>query len=406
MLPRATPLLCIAVRAPFSHVLGSHIVRRHSVAVTQRGSLLFEDTEFHPLWLRERSGHPSLVHSASQQRAFEVTDQLQLRVINCNTATDGGKIWLEYSDGVKDDITIDTLKAGAPADRHSLSQQVPKARPWHLLDVNNICHDFHQVESPTSKGRVDFLKQLLVDGVSVVKNVPNLTKGTHLLTQIGTIRSTHWGKYFDVVAKPLEGIKQDAAYSNAYVPLHTDGPYFEAPLQHQVLHCLVQSKTGGESFLADGLAAINALSDRNPVAEQILRQTLVRFCYESAETLRPHIDGTSIFFSNRVDGVLLDDYKELDAYYHARSELVKEMYCDEFAIRFRMDPNDMLIFDNRRILHGRDAFSEDAGASSDHPDKGAIAHPELVDEFGQVSRYLRGCYLDAILDTYRSHILQ
>jgi len=383
------------------------------LGLTDRGSLVFQDREIHPLWLRERSALRSLVHGPSQQRTFEVTDDLALRVVRAAVANDG-HMFIEFSDGLVDNtLTVDTLNAGAPVSRTRIAQAVPVPALWHNLSVEDISHDYEAVRDSRGQGQLRFLRQLLADGVAVVRGVPaEGDAGLALLGQIGTIRDTHWGKFFHVVAKPAAGVLADAAYSDIYVPLHTDGPYFEAPLQHQVLHCFVQSKAGGETFLSDGLAAAAALRERDPEAEAVLRRTMVRYSYDGAETKRPHLAATfdgpcHVFFSNRVDGVLLGGFAELDAYYRARAALVKEMYREEFTLRFRMRAGDLLLFDNRRVLHGRQAFTAGADSEPGEREDGAdeVAQPGVPEEFGRVGRYLRGCYLDAVLDAYRSRTL-
>ncbi len=36
----------------------------------------------------------------------------------------------------------------------------------------------------------------------------------------------------------------------------------------------------------------------------------------------------------------------------------------EFALRFRLQPGDVMTFDNHRVLHGRDAFDPQSGCPS------------------------------------------
>jgi gamma-butyrobetaine dioxygenase len=52
----------------------------------------------------------------------------------------------------------------------------------------------------------------------------------------------------------------------------------------------------------------------------------------------------------------------------------------EFALRFIYKPGDLVIFDNRRLLHGRDAFDPGTGGR----------------------RWLQGCYLER--DEIRSRL--
>jgi len=366
---------------------------------------MYSDREFHPLWLRERSGLDCLVHGPSRQRTFEVTDNLDLRVVRAAVANDG-HVFLEFSDGLVDNtLTVDTLAAGAPPAQNCIAQALPEPAPWHRLSVDDISHGYDAVKDREAPGQKQLLWQLLADGVAIVRDVPLVGDASlRLLSQIGTIRGTRWGEFFHIAPKPTAEVRACAACSDIAVPLHTDGPYFESPLQHKVLHCFVQSRAGGETLLADGLAAAAALRSRDPAAEATLRQTVVHYSYEGGEAKRPHLSATfagpdSIFFNNHIDGVLLASFAEMDAYYKARAELMKELHREEFMLRFRLRAGDLLLFDNRRVLHGRQAFI--AGAAEDE----ARAQPGVPEEFAQAGRYLRGCYLDAVLDTYRSRAL-
>ena len=62
---------------------------------------------------------------------------------------------------------------------------------------------------------------------------------------------------------------------------------------------------------------------------------------------------------------------ELDAYYRARRSFDRLLRSPEFEVRFRLAPGELLMMDNRRLLHGRTGFDPGEGA-----------------------RHLQGCYID------------
>jgi gamma-butyrobetaine dioxygenase len=84
-----------------------------------------------------------------------------------------------------------------------------------------------------------------------------------------------------------------------------------------------------------------------------------------------------IRFSPRLDFVPLLPPDELSAFYRARRLLDRMLKSAEFEVRFRLDDGDLVMFDNRRLLHGRTGFDPGEGA-----------------------RHLQGCYID--LDGPRS----
>ena len=58
-------------------------------------------------------------------------------------------------------------------------------------------------------------------------------------------------------------------------------------------------------------------------------------------------------------------------YYKARKKLSAMYNSDKYRIEFKLQPKDLLMMDNYRLLHGRTEFDTNEG-----------------------SRFLQGCYLD------------
>ena len=158
--------------------------------------------------------------------------------------------------------------------------------------------DYHDVSAPNDLNALAAFQQALLKyGAAVVKNIPSdLETYETFLLSFGRIRSTNWGKWFEVVAKPATMAAdasnvsmRDAAYSHLGIPLHTDGPYNPFALQYQVLLCLKQSKVGGESSLSDGHAAAMLLRQEDPGAFELLTRIPVRFRFATARhaTINP-----------------------------------------------------------------------------------------------------------------------
>ncbi|TDR56086.1 TfdA family taurine catabolism dioxygenase TauD, partial [Halomonas ventosae] len=79
-------------------------------------------------------------------------------------------------------------------------------------------------------------------------------------------------------------------------------------------------------------------------------------------------------------GPLQAPFEEVEPAYEALMTLQRMLHEPAFTIRFTYRPGDLVIFDNRRLLHARDAF------------EGASGH-----------RWLQGCYMerDEIRSRYR-----
>ena len=246
----------------------------------------------------------------------------------------------------------------------------------------------------------------------MVQNTPyGLEDYETFLNSFCLVRPTNWGKWFEVYsnkARKREGgsSSEDAAYTSDRLPLHTDGPYNPNPPQFQILQCLKQSPVGGESQLADGYTAAKMISQSS---RQTLSEVHCRFRYhdEVYEMLtdRPVLEKTEwegedyfqIQFSERLDLSPAVDIEASEKWFAAKQEFHDDLYHPGNLEEFKMREGDMVIFDNRRLLHGRGEF--DAESMPDAPDEIEEEDKTLTVgsvQLSNVSRYLRGCYVEGI----------
>jgi gamma-butyrobetaine dioxygenase len=194
----------------------------------------------------------------------------------------------------------------------------------------------------------------------------------------GSPRDTNFGLMFDVHTQPGA---TDLAYTSRALDPHTDNPYRDPVPGVQLLHCLVNETTGGLSTLVDGHAVVEHLREVDPQALEVLTSTPVRFRYRDATTELVHqaplieLDArgglATIRFSPRLDFVPLLPPAALAAFYSARRVLDRLLRSAHFEIRFLLQAGELVMFDNRRLLHGRTAFDPQQGI-----------------------RHLQGCYID------------
>ena len=204
---------------------------------------------------------------------------------------------------------------------------------------------------------------------------------------LGVPRATNFGLLFDVRTQPSA---TDLAYTGLALDAHTDNPYRDPVPGIQLLHCLVNESTGGMSTLVDGFAVAEHLRLADPAAWKILSTTPVRFHYRDSGTELVHhapmieLDSAGNFagirFSPRLDYVPLLQPAVLDEFYRARRVLDHLLRSDQFEIRFLLADGELVMFDNRRLLHGRTSFDPQQGI-----------------------RHLQGCYIDvdSLLSLYR-----
>lgn len=225
---------------------------------------------------------------------------------------------------------------------------------------------------------------------------------------------SHGALYGEVFHVQAMSRAHNLAYTTIRLPPHQDLAYYESPPGLQLLHCVEQrGVVGGESILLDGLAAAHAFRDMAPDLFEILTTTQATFCKqrEGADMVAfcPHIQLSSesreiigINWSPPFEGPLrcvgpCKDYyaayaafaclvdKDAPDNHHALTpQLSKALreYAMEHTFETLLQEGDMLVFNNRRMLHGRKSF-------------------EMITEDG--ARHLVGTYtsMDETLSQYR-----
>ena len=150
----------------------------------------------------------------------------------------------------------------------------------------------------------------------------------------------------------------------------------------QLLHCLVFGATGGDSLLVDGFACAAELAATDPEAYELLTTTPLPFRYRDGagtdlfnRVPMIHLDHDATFHEIRYSNALLAPLdvpadRMLDTYRAVRT-FARLLRSGRFELRLRLQPGDVMCFDNYRVLHGRSGFDPNSGP-----------------------RHLQGCYVD------------
>ncbi|KAK6221647.1 mitochondrial protein [Colletotrichum tabaci] len=139
----------------------------------------------------------------------------------------------------------------------------------------------------------DVIKQLRIDGLAFVSNVPGTEEAlATITTRIGPVKDTFYGYTWDVRTVP-EAI--NAAYTSHDLGFHTDLLYFEQPPHIQLLHCVQSASTGGASVFADAYRAAVDLFHMDLDAFDTLATVPVNYHYNHPDsnvyrTTKPVID--------------------------------------------------------------------------------------------------------------------
>ena len=196
---------------------------------------------------------------------------------------------------------------------------------------------------------------------------------------IGYIRETNYGKFFDVKSE-INAV--NLAYTNLGLQAHTDNPYRDPVPTIQILYCLENSASGGDSKVVDGFKAAILLKEENQEYFNLLTKYCARFEYKETgkthlKSRRPMIELSAdgeiigIRFNNRSTAPIIDvPYNDMENYYKAYRKFSEIINDPTMAVSFKLKPGECFVIDNTRVLHSRTAYS------------------------GAGSRWLQGCYVD------------
>lgn len=349
------------------------------------------------LWLRDSCRCPICVSPSSGQKSFATPDipsGIRPRSVRVSQA---GELAVEWENDIPGAAAqghvstyspeyLDSLKfrkrlaEGEPNDFSIVDRTIPY-QAWNAATIKKHVDEL-EYEDFMAGGDAYWkaIFDLEAFGLVFLKNVPREEGAVaDVGLKVGNLQETFYGRTWDVVSKPDA---ENVAYTNAYLGLHEDMLYIQQPPRIQLLHCIENSCEGGESIFSDGNHA--ALSMMNDPAEkenvEMLRNNLVRYHYNKHP-----------FFYRRarpVFNVKRDDEGSEElvniwwsppfqapnppygddegmaahrAWLGAMKRFEGLLSAEENVYEVKLEPGQCVLFDNRRVLHGRKAFNTGAG---------------------------------------------
>jgi len=141
----------------------------------------------------------------------------------------------------------------------------------------------------------------------------------------------------------------DDAYSNIYLPPHTDLNYVPDTAKYQIFTSLIEAHTGGETVLVDGGNVANKFKKLHQDSHKLLSNTSFLFtCSENIHSCRHKIFDGDVIHHNH------GDMEESDLEdYHLWNDMTLDPY---FSAEVKLSPGETIVVDNHRCFHGRNAF--------------------------------------------------
>lgn len=386
------------------------------------------------VWLRDSCQCASCIHPTTRQKLHRSSDiPLSIKPadqegsIQAIASPEGLKV--EWSAQVEGGKTHQSFYPAEFLRRHSSPSRLSNfhrdvaAHPWTAERFSNLTKDELLIPYDDLSDRKVLsavYTQLLRDGLVFLKDVPTSETSNEtcelrtLAGELGDIRRTFYGETWDV--RNVRNSK-NIAYTNLNLGLHMDllyvfiechlcvlcsvnSRYFKEPPRYQILHCLRNRVIGGQSIFVDAMQAALQLYHSSPNDFALLATTPVKFQYVndghhlhcSHPTFQLERTEGSSFILNSINysppfqgPLALSTPPE---FYQALERYTQLLEDPDNGFSYLLREGDAVIFDNRRVLHGRTAFSE---------------HEGVLAEEGSTSRWLKGCYLEEepVLDKMR-----
>ncbi|MGE4612224.1 MAG: TauD/TfdA family dioxygenase [Paracoccaceae bacterium] len=348
-------------------------VRTDMLVVTWTDST---STQFPTIWLRDNC--PSGLHPETHERlldllAIDEAPRLSSATLEANAAV------LKYEDGHMSRMPVSLLDAHRPGQRAFDASRI-SAMLWRAnLDAANIPRHASAPILVDDQALDSWMKDTATYGLTIVDQLQDrVGAGVDIAERIGFLRATNFGTTFEVVNKPDPN---NLAYTSVALPLHTDLPNQEVPPGYQFLHCLANEATGGGSLFADGFAMAEDLRQEDPDAFRLLCDVSIPFRFhDDAADIRVHRpvitlgsegEVIEIRYNAHLAGIFDMPAEIMPTYYRAYRAYMAKTRDPKYRLTLKLKAGEMVVFDNRRVLHGRDSFDPSTGY-----------------------RHLHGCYVD------------
>ncbi|KAG6909318.1 hypothetical protein DXG01_001117 [Tephrocybe rancida] len=345
--------------------------------------------DFPYTWLRDSCQSPECVHPTTSQKLHRSSDiPRDIKPVEGGVRLSQDGIDIDWTDGHKSHFTASFLERhSSPSKLASFHQDVVNEL-WDkdiITQSRDLCIPYGSLQTP--KGLLAALAQISRYGLLFVSDVPHQETADEtcelstLARIFGDIRTTFYGQLWDVLNVRNS---KNIAYTNLDLGLHMD--------------LLVQ---GGKSIFVDAIRSASMLRDTRPSAFDVLATMPVAFHYIN-DGHHFHHEHPTIELANPATGSPSGkiDYINYsppfqaplplstpDAFYPALRHFTELLNDPSNTYTYTLREGDAVLFDNRRVLHARTAFSDIEGQGAE----------------GEANRWLKGCYLEAddLLDRRR-----
>ena len=326
-------------------------------------------SRYHACWLADNDPGPALTNPLTREREVDL-DHLPADIAIKEVSLDEDSLHVAWTSGPdRSSFLPGWLRANDYSNDRTQDNDIPARVTWNIHEIP---------EPPTTDGAdvLDnddtlgaWLEDLQTYGLARLANVPTEDgMVAKVARRIGPVRESNFGFTYDVM------IKSDPD-SNAYTTLaldsHTDLATREYQPGLQFLHCLKNSTEGGQGTMVDGFRVAEDIRKNRPDYFQILSTWNWTFTNRAVDTdyrwntplfvLDKEGELSELRMTTFLRGPLALPFDQVEKAYEAYRFLIGEIKKDRYRMVFDYRPGDLVAYDNRRILHGRESFAGSVG---------------------------------------------
>ena len=349
-----------------------------------------------PILLRDACQCSQCVDPSSHQRDFDFTkipSTIQAIEIEKDASSDLWKIrWNDDIPG-QENHTSEYPESSLTQLLEETPTGLTAKRTVSLWDQSIFAEETKDIKFDTLLRNDDVLAQSLEliqrHGLVFISEIPEDEDAVmRMVTRLtGLYRNTFYGESWDVRSVPQA---KNVAYTSKILGFHMDLLYMKEPPGLQLLHCLHNSCTGGESEFADTFKALDILKQEQSHLVSRLLDSQIRYGYNNdphfysdhkpvikvskgrhlpvAEFLHaadPAFMQTveciywSPPFINSIANATNDG--DMQAFLEASKAFVEVMHRPQLVYETKLPAGTCAVFDNLRVVHARKAFDMNSG---------------------------------------------
>lgn len=403
-------------------ILGS-TYKPYSISRTFKSSLdtltiQFQDgliADYFYIWLRDSCKCKECVDTGTFQKKFDtVSLNLSITPTQCHL-NDDGKLKILWPDVEGEHTSYYDpswlYRYGLGFYRHVYERVhdfLPPQQYWNEEYLSKYLPEFEYDEVMQSlTGISKVLVKIHELGIVIIRKVPCKSgEVVKVMNRISHVKNTRMSSSFNTIVNgDADGDARDLEeelYVAQDVNLHTDKNYLEKSPGLKIVHCLerkhklqpnstIVEENCGKSYFVDGIYVAKWLKENYPLYFTTLAEVPVKFKsvsenmfyinYQPMLTLNKSRDVTEVHYNNENRAPLEGPSTSIMNFYAAYKLFGENIRKSENQFSIVLKPGDMIILNNRRILHGNTDY-----------------------DTSEISTYFEACYadIDDILARYRS----